>query len=250
MKTVLITGANSGFGKAIALNLCKYNYNLILTARDEKKLKPVIDEMHSISRSKVTSLIFDVRDFKAMEEAFENLPPDFKKIDVLINNAGLALELKTIDKGNVEDWNNMIDTNIKGILYITRLVAPGMVERREGQIINIGSISSREIYKGGSVYCATKHAVLALTQGMRSDFLESNVRVTQVSPGAAETNFSITRFHGDTERASKVYEGFTPLSADDVAEVVEFAITRPPHVCLDEIIMTPAAQFNGTIVRK
>lgn len=250
MKTVMITGATSGFGKAIAINLSKYHYNLILTGRSMEKLQPVMEAISRISNSKTFPLIMDVRNFEECKTAINTLPEEFLQIDVLVNNAGLALEMKTIDQGNLEDWNQMIDTNIKGILHVTRLVSPGMLMRRSGHIINIGSISSHEIYKGGNVYCATKHAVLALTQGMRTDFLAHNIRVTQVSPGAAETNFSITRFHGDQERADKVYEGFTPLSAEDVAEVVEFAITRPAHVCLDEIIMTASAQFNGVIERK
>lgn len=248
-KTVLITGANTGFGKAIAVNLSKYNYNLILSGRSLEKLEPVMAEIKSVSQSKIYSLIMDVRNFEACEKEIHAIPTPFQKIDVLVNNAGLALEMNTIEQGDLEDWNTMIDTNVKGILHVTRLVAPQMVERKEGHIINIGSISSHEIYKGGNVYCATKHAVWALTKGMRSDFLEHNVRVTQVSPGAAETEFSNTRFHGDKARAAKVYEGFIALSAKDVADVVEFAITRPPHVCLDEIIMTPSAQFNGIIVR-
>ena len=249
MKTVMITGANSGFGKAIALNLCKHNYNMVLTGRSLDKLQPVIDEIGSVSSAKVHPLIFDVRDNAAVEKAVQSLPEEFKWIDILINNAGLALELNTVNEGSIEDWDTMIDTNVKGILYVTRAVSPQMIERKEGHIINIGSISSHEIYKGGSVYCASKHAVLALTKGMRSDFLEHNIRVTQVSPGAAETQFSITRFHGNEEKAAKVYEGYTPMSAEDVADVVEFAITRPPHVCLNEIIMTPTAQFNGNIFR-
>ena len=249
MKTVMITGANSGFGKAIALNLCKHNDNMVLTGRSLDKLQPVIDKISSTSSAKVHPLIFDVRDNAAVEKAIQSLPEEFKWIDILINNAGLALELNTVNEGSIEDWDTMIDTNVKGILYVTRAVSPQMIERKEGHIINIGSISSHEIYKGGSVYCASKHAVLALTKGMRSDFLEHNIRVTQVSPGAAETQFSITRFHGNEEKAAKVYEGYTPMSAEDVADVVEFAITRPPHVCLNEIIMTPTAQFNGTIFR-
>ncbi|MDL2309039.1 SDR family NAD(P)-dependent oxidoreductase [Bacteroidales bacterium OttesenSCG-928-C03] len=248
-KTILITGANSGFGKAIALNLSKYDCRLILTGRSMEKLQPVIDEIKKMSSANVYPLVFDVRDFEAVKAAVASLPSEFQQIDVLVNNAGLAQELNTIDQGDIEDWNRMIDANIKGILHVTKVVSPQMIARKEGHIINIGSIASHEIYKGGSVYCASKHAVLALSKGMRTDFLEHNIRVTQVSPGAAETNFSLTRFHGDEARAAKVYEGYEPLSAEDVADVVEFAITRPAHVCLNEIIMTPTAQFNGTIVR-
>ena len=172
-----------------------------------------------------------------------------KQIDILVNNAGLALEMEPIHTGSLEDWELMIDTNIKGLLYMTRLVTPGMVERKKGHIINLGSISSREVYVGGNVYCATKHAVLALSQGMRMDLIPHNIKVTQLSPGAAETNFSITRFHGDEEKAKKVYDGFTPLSAEDVANVVEYVVTVPEHVCINEIILTSTAQFNGIIHR-
>lgn len=248
-KTVMITGANSGFGKAIALNLSKHGFNLILTARSEEKLKPVMDEIRKMSDSKIFPLYFDVRDYAACETAIRSVPEEFSTIDILINNAGLSREIKTLDQGDLDDWNEMIDTNVKGVLHITRLVSPSMVARKSGHIVNIGSIASHEVYKGGGVYCASKHALWALTQSMRTDFLEHHIRVTQISPGAAETNFSITRFHGDEERASKVYEGYIPLSADDVAEVVEFAVTRPSHVCLNDIVMTPTAQFNGVIVR-
>lgn len=250
MKTILITGATSGFGKAIAINLSKHSFNLILTGRSMEKLAPVMDEIKQFSTVKIYPLLMDVRNFEECRAAIQSLPEEFMKIDVLVNNAGLALELNSIAKGDISDWNEMIDANIKGILHVTRLVSPSMVERKEGHIINIGSTASHEVYKGGNVYCATKHAVLALSQGMRTDFLPDNIRVTMISPGAAETNFSITRFHGDEERAAKVYEGFTPLSAADVAEAVEFAITRPAHVCINEIILTATAQFNGVIERK
>ena len=250
MKTIFITGASAGFGKAIAKNLAQQNCKLILTARNEKKLREVCHEITTSTQSQVLPLIFDVRDADACEKAIRSIPTDFQSIDVLINNAGLAVELDPIHEGKLEDWNRMIDTNIKGILHITRLIAPQMVERRAGHIINIGSISSREVYAGGGVYCATKHAVLALSQAMRTDFLPYGIKVTQVAPGAAKTEFSMVRFHGDTLRADKVYDGYEPLCADDVAQIVEFILSRPPHVCINEIIFTPTAQFNGTIIRK
>lgn len=246
-KIAFITGANSGFGKAIALNLARHNYHLLLSARSVEKIQAVVEEIESISKGEVFPLIFDVRDPKAIQAAINSIPTHLQDIDILINNAGLAQELHTIDEGNFEDWDNMIDSNVKGILYVTRMVSPRMKARKLGHIINIGSIASHEIYLGGSVYCASKHAVWALTKGMRTDFLEHNIRVTQISPGAAETQFSITRFHGDKERAAQVYEAYHALSADDIAEIVEFAITRPEHVCLNEIIVTPTAQFNGKI---
>jgi len=246
-KIVLITGANSGFGKAIALNLAKHHYHLLLSARSMERIEPVIEEVGKISKGTVFPLIFDVRDPKAIQTAIDAIPADLQNIDILVNNAGLAQELHTIDEGDFEDWDNMIDSNIKGILYVTRIISPQMKIRKSGHIINIGSIASHEIYLGGSVYCASKHAVWALTKGMRTDFLEHHIRVTQVSPGAAETQFSITRFHGNKERAAQVYTGYHALSAEDIAEIVEFAITRPEHVCLNEIIVTPTAQFNGRI---
>ncbi|MDR3047730.1 MAG: SDR family NAD(P)-dependent oxidoreductase [Bacteroidales bacterium] len=250
MKTVLITGATAGFGKAIALKLSKYNYQLILNGRSLEKLSPVIEEIKVGSKTPVYPLVFDVRAYEEAEKAITTLPSAFKNVEILINNAGLALELDTVDQANKDDWNTMIDTNIKGVLFLTRLISPQMVFRKSGHIINIGSISSHEVYKGGSVYCATKHALLALTKGMRSDLLEYGIKVTQISPGAAETNFSLTRFHGNSERAEQVYQGFTALDAEDIAEAVEFVLNRPAHVNIDEILLTPTAQFNGVIIRK
>jgi NADP-dependent 3-hydroxy acid dehydrogenase YdfG len=247
MKTIFITGASGGFGEAIAKTLAKQNVKLILTGRNEPRLREVCRFITTNTSSKTLPLVFDVQDWEACKKAINSIPDDYKDIDVLINNAGLAVELNTIDKGNYEDWERMINTNIKGLLYITRLISPLMVAKKSGHIINIGSISSREVYVGGNVYCATKHAVLALSQGMRMDLLPHRIKVTHVSPGAAETNFSITRFHGDKARADKVYEGYTPLLAEDVAHVVEYILSLPEHVCINEINLTSAAQFNGLI---
>ncbi len=246
----MITGASAGFGKAIAMKLAKQGVRLILTARSEEKLKKVCQEIQENTTSLVHPLVFDIRDYNACQAAIESIPNEYKPIDILINNAGLALETLPIQDGNLQDWEQMIDTNIKGLLYITRLISPQMVARKEGHIINIGSISSHEVYAGGNVYCATKHAVWALTQGIRMDLLPYDIRVTQISPGAAETEFSIVRFKGDIERAAKVYEGFEPLVAEDVAEMVEFVISRPKHVCINEILVTSTAQFGGQINRK
>lgn len=246
----MITGASAGFGKAIAMKLAKQGVRLILTARSEEKLKKVCKEIQENTTSLVHPLIFDIRDYNACQAAIESIPNEYKPIDILINNAGLALETLPIQDGNLQDWEQMIDTNVKGLLYVTRLISPQMVARKEGHIINIGSISSHEVYAGGNVYCATKHAVWALTQGIRMDLLPYDIRVTQISPGAAETEFSIVRFKGDIERASKVYEGFEPLVAEDVAEMVEFVLSRPKHVCINEIIVTSTAQFGGQINRK
>jgi len=250
MKTILITGASGGFGEAIAKTLAQQNVKLILTGRNKTLLDEVCGYITSNSASKVLPLLFDVQDLDACRQAVNSIPEEFADIDVLINNAGLAVELNTIDKGDYEDWERMINTNIKGLLYMTRLISPGMVTKKSGHIINIGSISSREVYAGGNVYCATKHAVLALSQGMRMDLLPHNVKVTHISPGAAETNFSVVRFHGDKTRADKVYEGFTPLVADDVANVVEYVLSLPKHVCINEINLTCTAQFNGLIYRR
>lgn len=248
-KIAMITGASSGFGEAIAKTLAQ-QYDLILTARNESKLKEVCGWIRENTEAKVFPLIFDVQNFTECEKAINSIPETYKKIDVLVNNAGLAVELDTIDKGSLEDWERMINTNIKGLLFVTRLISPRMIEQKSGHIINIGSTASHEVYKGGGVYCASKHAVLALTKAMRTDFLPYGIKVTQVSPGAAETEFSIVRFHGDKARADKVYEGYDPLVAQDIADIVEFVLSRPNHVCLNEIIVTPTAQFNGVINRK
>lgn len=247
MKNVFITGATSGFGEAIARTLAKQNVKMIITGRTEAKLMQVAREIEATTQTKVLPLVFDVRDYDACVKAVNSIPENFRDVDVLVNNAGLAVELDPVHEGAIEDWERMIDTNIKGLLYITRLISPWMVERKQGHIINLGSTASHEVYYGGNVYCATKHAVNALTKGMRTDFLKYGIKVTQISPGACETNFSVVRFHGNKEKADKVYEGYDPLVAQDIADVVEFVLSRPPHVCLNEIIMTPTAQFNGVI---
>lgn len=251
MKNIFLTGATSGFGEAIAYRLAKHdNINMVITGRSEDKLMQVAKTIESTSKTKVLPLVFDVRDYAQCEKAVASLPAEFKPIDTLINNAGLALGLDPLHQGSLADWEQMLDTNVKGLLYITRLIAPQMVEQKKGHIVNLGSTASHEVYAGGNVYCASKHAVLALSKAMRTDFLPHNIKVTQVSPGAAETNFSNVRFHGDTERADKVYQGYTPLYADDIANIVEYALTLPEHVCLNEIIVTPTAQFNGAFNKK
>ena len=250
MKTAFITGASCGFGEAIAKKLAKQNMNLILTGRNEVTLHKVCEELKQISIAQVVPLVFDIQDYHACEKAINSLSESLRNIDILVNNAGLAVELNPVHEGAIEDWERMINTNIKGLLYVTRLISPQMVKRKQGHIINIGSISSREIYAGGNVYCATKHAVLALSGGMRADFLPYNIKVTMIAPGAAETNFSIVRFHGDEEKAAKIYQGYDPLLADDVANIVEYVLSLPEHVCINEINVTCTAQFNGTIFRK
>jgi 3-hydroxy acid dehydrogenase / malonic semialdehyde reductase len=244
MTTALITGATAGFGKAIAIKFAEHGFNVILCGRRQNRL----DELERIIRETyvvdVFTLCFDVTDRKATLQAIGGLPHHWKTIDILINNAGLAVGLSTIQEGDLDDWETMIDTNIKGLLYVSRAIMPLMVTRGKGHIVNIGSIAGKETYLRGNVYCATKHAVDAISKSMRIDLLPHGIRVTAIHPGAAETEFSIVRFKGDTEKASLVYKGYDPLQAGDIADVVYFAVSRPAHVCLNEIIMTPTAQAN------
>ncbi len=207
-------------------------------------------EIESFAKIKIITLNFDVRNSKQVKEAIAGLPEPWHNIDVLLNNAGLASGLDNIDKGDQDDWEKMIDTNIKGLLYMTREISPFMVSRKKGLIINISSIAGREVYENGNVYCATKHAVEALSKGMRLDLLKHNIKVTAIAPGMAETEFSIVRFHGDTEKAKKVYAGFTPLTAKDIAETILFVVTRPAHVCINDLLIMPTAQANATAVKR
>ncbi len=246
MKTILITGATAGFGKAIAYKFAQHGCNLIITGRRSDRLKKIEDDIVSSFNVKVLSLCFDVRKKNDVNQAINNLPHDWKKIDVLVNNAGLASGLALIQDGDTDDWEVMIDTNIKGLLYVSRCVMPMMIENKSGHIINLGSIAGKEAYLKGNIYCATKFAVDAISKSMRIDLLQHGIKVTQISPGAAETEFSLTRFKGDAARAKKSYEGYTPLSAEDIADIVYFAATRPTHVVLNDIVVTPVAQANTT----
>lgn len=249
-KTALVTGATSGIGRSIALRLGKEGYNIIITGRREERLLELQKEIETKYDSKVLPLAFDIRNYAEVEQAINSLSGNWKNIDILVNNAGLAVGLNPIHQGVVDDWERMIDTNLKGLLYITRQVSPIMVERHCGHIINIGSISSKEVYPSGNVYCATKHAVKALSQGMRIDLLPYNIRVTLVCPGAAETEFSIVRFKGDQNRADKVYDGFASLHAEDIAEAIWYAIAQPPHVDVQDILVMPTAQATATLFHK
>jgi len=250
-KIALVTGATAGIGMAVAEILAKNGHNLIITGRRKELLDNLKNELGVKYKSDVLALNFDIRDRKQTEDAIDNLPKAWKNIDVLINNAGLAAGLAPIQEGSVDDWEQMIDTNIKGLLYITRKVAPLMVKRGSGHIVNISSVSAKETYEGGNVYGATKHAVDALNKGMRLDLVKHNVRVTSIAPGMVDTEFSLVRFKGDKTRADKVYEGLTPLSADDVAEAVWFALSRPAHVNINDMLIMPTAQANiTTVVRK
>ena len=249
-KTALITGATSGLGRAIALRLAKEGYNVIITGRRQGHLEELEKEIEIKYEVKVLSLCFDVRVYDEVERAINNLPEEWKKIDILINNAGLAVGLDPIHKGVLEDWERMIDTNVKGLLYVTRVVSPSMVARKSGHIINIGSIAGKDVYPNGVVYCATKHAVDALSKGMRMDFLPYNIKVTQICPGAVETEFSLVRFKGDQDRADQVYIGFENLIADDIAEAVHYAVSQPAHVDIQDMLVMPTAQASGSLFHK
>jgi NADP-dependent 3-hydroxy acid dehydrogenase YdfG len=249
-KTALITGASSGFGKATAIKLAANGYNVIITGRRENYLRRLEEVIRSNSGVDVLTLHFDVRKSDEVENSIDSLPEKMRNIDVLVNNAGLAVGLNPVQGGLLDDWERMIDTNIKGLLYITRKVVPLMVSRGSGHIINIGSVAGKEVYPEGNVYCATKSAVDALSKGMRLDLVKHGIKVTVIHPGMAETEFSLVRFKGDAVAASKVYYGLTPLNAEDVADAVLFAVTRPAHVNINEMIIMPAAQASATVVHR
>ena len=248
-KIALITGATSGIGEACARRFAIGGYDLILTARRADKLQAIREELEA-KGAKVKTLVFDVRDAEAAEQALATLEPEWQKIDVLINNAGLALGLDKEYEGDPEDWNTMIDTNIKGLLTMTRLIVPGMVARNEGHVINMGSVAGDAAYANGNVYCATKAAVKTITDGLRIDLAQTAVRVTNLKPGLVETNFSNVRFHGDTERAENVYKGITPLTGADIADVAYYAASAPKHVQIAEILILATHQANGSVVHR
>lgn len=237
----MVTGATAGFGRAAALRFAGDGDNLIITGRRKERLLKLEEELVAL-KVKVLPLNFDVRDKSAVDSAINGLPDEWKKIDVLVNNAGLASGLSHIDKGDPDDWDKMIDTNVKGLLYVTRAVAPLMVTRNKGHIINISSIAGKEVYENGNVYCASKFAVDALSQAMRIDLLPHNIKVTNIAPGLAETEFSVVRFHGDEKKAKAVYRGIDPLTPEDVAEVIFYCTTLPGHVCINDLVITPTAQ--------
>ncbi len=244
-KIALITGASSGIGKATSMILAKNGFDVIITGRRENLLLSVENEIKEASGSEVLSLVFDVRDRNQVNSSIDSLPDNWKKIDLLVNNAGLSSGLEPLNEGDYEDWNKMIDTNIKGLLYVSQRVANLMIPNEKGQIINVSSVAGKEPYPNGNVYCATKHAVEALTRSMRLDFLKYNIKVGSVSPGMAETEFSIVRFKGDENKAAAVYKGFTPLNAEDIAEAILFMANRPSHVNIDDIFIMPTAQASA-----
>ena len=244
-KTALITGATSGIGRAVADIFAENKYNLIVTGRRSERLqelKAALERQHGIS---VLAICFDVRDNDEVVRNIESLPVEWRNIDVLVNNAGLAVGLNHIQDGVLDDWERMIDTNIKGLLYVTRAVSPLMVARNSGHIVNICSVAGKEVYENGNVYCATKHAVDALSKAMRIDMLGHNIKVTNVCPGAVETEFSIVRFKGDTQRAAGTYRGIEPLTGRDIAECIYFAVSLPEHVCINDMMIMPTAQADS-----
>ena len=249
-KTILITGASSGIGEGCARKFACEGARLILNSRSVGKLETLAQELKTAYNTECYIIPFDVRDRKAAENALESLPEEWKAIDVLINNAGLAVGVDKEHEGNIDEWDLMIDTNVKALLSMTRLVVPGMVERGRGHVINIGSIAGDAAYPGGSVYCASKAAVKALSDGLRIDLVGTPLRVTNIKPGMVETNFSVVRFRGDKDKADNVYKGIKPLTGDDIAEVVYFAASAPEHMQLAEILVMPTNQATGTIVSK
>jgi NADP-dependent 3-hydroxy acid dehydrogenase YdfG len=244
-KIILVTGATSGFGKAIAERFASKGYTVCITGRRADRLGEVKQELENKYKTKVFCLQFDVRNREEVKAAIDELKKQVDHVDILVNNAGLAAGMSSIEEGDMDDWDTMIDTNVKGLLYVTRQVAPLMKEQRRGHIINIGSTASKTVYKNGNVYCATKFAVDALSQSMRIDLLPYGIKVTSVNPGMAETEFSLVRFKGDADRAANVYKGFQPLEANDIADIVFYCATLPAHVCINDLVVSCLNQANS-----
>lgn len=248
-KIILITGASAGFGKATAEKFAAGGWNLILTARRKEKLEAVATDIEKKYGVKTLTLVFDIQHKKAVFEHLGNLPKEWQSINVLLNNAGLALGRDPFDEANLEDWETMIDTNIKGLLYASKAVLPHIIAQK-GHIINIGSTAGKEVYKDGNVYCATKHAVDAISKAQRIDLLQHQVKVTAIHPGAVETDFSLVRFKGDATKAGAVYAGYTPLKAEDIADTIWYVANTPAHVCINDLVLTCLAQGNSTTLFK
>lgn len=249
-KTVLVTGATSGFGKAIAQKFAANQFNVIITGRRADRLEALQKDLVQNFGIAVLPLAFDVRDKKSCFDAIEQLPSSWKQIDILVNNAGLALGRDYFDEATIEDWDTMIDTNVKGLLYMSKAVLSLMIPRRQGHIINIGSTAGKEVYEKGNAYCASKHAVDAISKAMRIDLLRHQIKITAIHPGAADTEFSLVRFKGNEDSARSVYEGYDPLQAADIAEVVWFTASLPEHVCINDLVMTCTAQANSFYLHK
>jgi 3-hydroxy acid dehydrogenase/malonic semialdehyde reductase len=249
-KIVLITGASSGIGLACARAFAQQRARLILTARRKERLNALAKELKQEHGTESCVFELDVRNQSAVQTALQNLPAEWQEVEVLVNNAGLSRGLNKLYEGKIQDWEEMIDTNLKGLLYVSRVILPGMVARGRGMIINIGSIAGHEVYAGGNVYCATKHAVDAITRGLRWDLVDTPIRVCTVDPGLVETEFSMVRFRGDEQRAKTVYQNITPLKSEDIAETVVFCATRPPHVQIAEMIVLPTNQASASLVHR
>jgi NADP-dependent 3-hydroxy acid dehydrogenase YdfG len=247
-KIALVTGATSGIGRASAITLAKMGFHIIATGRRVDRLEELKSEMPE--GIDFLPLVFDVRDRETVMEILGNLPENWKNVDVLLNNAGNAHGMDPIQSGNMDDWDAMIDINVKGLLYVSKAIIPGMCERKSGMIINIGSIAGKEVYPNGNVYCASKHAVDAITKGMRMDLNPFGIRVVAIHPGLVETEFSLVRFKGDSARSETIYQGYEPLVAQDIADIIEFAVNRPAHVVLADIVVLPTAQASATLVKK
>jgi 3-hydroxy acid dehydrogenase/malonic semialdehyde reductase len=249
-KIALITGATSGIGAACARTFAQEGYNLVLVGRRAALLEQITKELEHAHQIVIKSLVADVREKQSITGVLESLPEEWKKVDVQINNAGLSQGLDPIDKGDTDDWDTMIDTNVKGLLYVTKVVSNWMISQGAGHIINIGSIAGKEVYPNGNVYCATKHAVDALNKGMRMDLLPYGIKVTAINPGMVETEFSIVRFKGDAQRAKSVYEGLEPLMAQDIADAIWFVSSRPAHVNINDMLIMPTAQASASLISK
>ncbi len=249
-RTVLVTGATAGIGKATAIKFASEGFRIIITGRRVKLLEQLADDLRKDYHADVLILGFDVRKRAEVEKKLAGLTNNWQAVDILVNNAGLAVGLDPVNEASLDDWDTMVDTNIKGLLYVSRHIIPGMVARGSGHIFNIGSIAGKEVYPKGSVYSATKHAVDALTKGMRMDLLNSGIKVTQIAPGAVETEFSIVRFKGDSERAARVYKGYEPLYGEDIAEIIFFIAQLPERVNVNDIVVMPRAQANATLFNK
>ncbi|APG65787.1 NAD(P)-dependent oxidoreductase [Tenacibaculum todarodis] len=247
-KTAFITGATSGIGKATAELFAKNNIRLILCGRRAERLQELQQELSKLTE--VTTLQFDVSKRDEVEKAIKSIPDSFKEIDILINNAGNAHGLSAIQDGSIDDWDAMLDINVKGLLYVSKAIIPNMIENNNGFIVNIGSIAAKEVYANGNVYCASKHAVDALNKSMRLDLNQHNIRVSAIHPGLVETEFSDVRFKGDIERAKTVYQGYKALQAEDIADIIHFVITRPYHVNIEDLVVYPTAQASATIINK
>lgn len=249
-KIILITGATSGFGKAITYTFAAAGWNCIITGRRKDRLETIATDLQTKYAIQVLSLVFDVQDRKKVTDTLKNLPEEWQAIDVLVNNAGLALGRDSFENANLDDWDTMMDTNVKGLMYVTKAIIPFMISRKKGHIINIGSTAGKEVYKDGNAYCASKHAVDAISKAMRIDLLPHRIKVTAIHPGAAETEFSIVRFKGDASKADAVYDGYRALQPEDIANITYYTATLPEHVCINDLVVTCTSQANSFYLHK